>query len=108
MAFLLEQARVLVTYRNEEEFVALRMAAGPAESLLKGYRVDVTDEAAVQELINAVLAEYGQIDVMVNTAGAYAGGVKLWHAETKMFRDLMAVNLRSGLLLARAVVPAML
>jgi NAD(P)-dependent dehydrogenase (short-subunit alcohol dehydrogenase family) len=108
VAFLQEQARVLVTYRKEEEFIALRMAAGAAESLLKGYRVNVTDEAAVQELIEKVLAGYGQVDVMVNTAGAYAGGVKLWHAETKVFDDMMDVNLRSGLLLARAVLPAML
>jgi NAD(P)-dependent dehydrogenase (short-subunit alcohol dehydrogenase family) len=82
VAFLQEQARVLVTYRNEEEFVALRAAARPNESLLKGYRTDVTDEAAIQKLMDGVLAEYGQVDVMVNTAGAYAGGAKLWDAET--------------------------
>jgi len=107
-AFLQEQARVLVTYRNEEEFVALRTSAGANLSLLKGYRADVTDEAAVRQLIDGVLAEYGQLDAMINTVGAYAGGAKLWDAETKVFDHMLALNLRSGLLLSRAVVPPML
>jgi NAD(P)-dependent dehydrogenase (short-subunit alcohol dehydrogenase family) len=107
-AFLQEEARVLVTYRNEEEFVALRTAAGANQSLLKGYRADVTDEAAVRQLMDGVLAEYGQLDAMINTVGAYAGGAKLWDAETKVFDHMLALNLRSGLLLSRAVVPAML
>jgi len=107
-AFLQEEARVLVTYRNEEEFVALRTAAGANQSLLKGYRADVTDEAAVRQLMDGVLAEYGQLDAMINTVGTYAGGAKLWDAETKVFDHMLALNLRSGLLLSRAVVPAML
>jgi NAD(P)-dependent dehydrogenase (short-subunit alcohol dehydrogenase family) len=108
LAFLQEQARVLVTYRNEEEFVALRTAAGANESSLKGYRADVTDEAAVRQLMDGVLAEYGQLDAMINTVGAYTGGAKLWDAETKVFDHMLALNLRSGLLLSRAAVPAML
>jgi len=102
-AFLQEHARVAVTYRDEEEFVALRTAAGPNGSLLKGYRADVTDEAAVQQLMGGVLAEYGQLDVMINAVGAYAGGAKLWDAETKVFDHMLALNLRSGLLLSRVV-----
>ncbi len=45
---------------------------------------------------------------MVNAVGAYAGGVKLWDMDTKVFDRMIALNLRSGLVLARAVVPAML
>ena len=40
--------------------------------------------------------------------GGYAGGVKLWEAETKVFDQMLALNLRSGYALARAAVPAML
>ena len=45
---------------------------------------------------------------MVNAVGAYAGGVPLWELESKVFDRMMALNLRSGFILARAVVPAML
>lgn len=108
LAFLEEDARVVVTYRNQEELVALRGAAGTHESLLEGRSVDVTDEASVGQLADGMLTDYGRIDAMVNTVGAYAGGQKLWEAEMKMFDRMLSLNLRSGLVLARAVVPAML
>jgi NAD(P)-dependent dehydrogenase (short-subunit alcohol dehydrogenase family) len=45
---------------------------------------------------------------MVNAVGGYAGGRKFWDMDTKVFDQMLALNLRAGLLLARAVVPAML
>src|SRR5437868_735963 len=108
LALLQEDARVVVTYRNEEEFIALRSAAASNGSLLEGRRVDVTEEASVAQLVDGMLAEYGQLDAMVNTVGAYAGGVKFWDVNTKVFDQMLALNLRPGLLLARAAVPAML
>ena len=108
LAFLEEDAKVVVTYRNQEEFGALRSAAGANGSSIEGHRVDVTDEAATGQLIDAVLAEHGRLDAMVNAVGAYAGGMKLWESDTKVFDQMLALNLRSGLILCRAVVPAML
>src|SRR5205823_8244716 len=83
LAFLQEHARVVVTYRNEEELFALRSAAAANGSLLERRRVDVTEEASVAQLVEGVLAEYGQLDAMVNTVGSYAGGVKFWDVNTK-------------------------
>jgi NAD(P)-dependent dehydrogenase (short-subunit alcohol dehydrogenase family) len=108
LAFLEEDARVVVSYRNQEEFAALRSAAGANGSLIEGRRVDVTDETATAQFIDRVLAEHGRLDAMVNTVGAYAGGMKLWESNTTVFEQMMALNLRSGLVLSRAVVPVML
>jgi NAD(P)-dependent dehydrogenase (short-subunit alcohol dehydrogenase family) len=107
-ALLQEDARVVVTYRNEEEFIALQSAAAANGSLLEGRRVDATDEASVGQLIDGVLAEYGQLDATVNTVGAYIGGVKFWDVNTKVFDQMLTLNLRTGLLLSRAAIPAML
>jgi NAD(P)-dependent dehydrogenase (short-subunit alcohol dehydrogenase family) len=108
LALLQEDARVVVTYRNEEELFALRSAAAANGSLLEGRRVDVTEEASVAQLVEGVLAEYGQLDAMVNTVGSYAGGVKFWDVNTKVFDQMLTLNLRPGLLLSRAAIPAML
>jgi NAD(P)-dependent dehydrogenase (short-subunit alcohol dehydrogenase family) len=108
LAFLGQDAKVIVTYRKDEEFTALRSAAGAHASLLAGRIVDVTQEASVGQLIDGILTEHGQLDAMVNTVGAYAGGMKFWEADAKLFDQLLALNLRSGLLLSRAVIPAML
>ena len=106
-AFLEEGARVIVTYRNQAEFASLADAVG-TNSSLEGHPVDVTDESGVGQFVDRVIAKHDQLDAMVNTVGGYVGGVKLWDTDTKVFDRMMALNLRSGLLLSRAVVPAML
>jgi NAD(P)-dependent dehydrogenase (short-subunit alcohol dehydrogenase family) len=108
LAFLQEGANVMVTYRKREEFSTLKNAASPRASLLEGYEVDVTDESAVRRLTEKVLAEHGRLDMLVNAVGAYAGGLKLWEIEPRVFETMLALNLRSGYLLSRAVAPVML
>jgi len=108
LAFLAEGAGVIVTYRKQEEFAALRSAAGAHSSSLTGQLVDATDEAAVRELVGRVIAEHGRLDVLVNTVGGYAGSVKLWELDTRVFDQMLALNLRSGYALSRAVLPVML
>ena len=108
LAFLREGASVIVTYRNQDEFSALKNAAGSSGSSLEGHRVDVTDEAAVGQLIATVLTAYGQLDALVNTVGGYAGGVKLWELDTRVFDQMLSLNLRAGYALLRAAVVPML
>ena len=108
LAFLDQLAHVIVTYRRQEEFDTLKKAAGANASSLEGHQVDVTDEAAVRRMIEAILAKSERVDVLVNTVGAYAGGATLWETDSKTFDQMLALNLRSGYVLCRAVVPAML
>ena len=108
LAFLAEAATVLVTYRKQDELDALKQAAGAAGARLEGHNVDVTDEAAARRLVEDIVARHGRLDALVNAVGGYAGGLKLWETETRVFDQMLALNLRSGYALSRAVVPAML
>jgi NAD(P)-dependent dehydrogenase (short-subunit alcohol dehydrogenase family) len=108
VAFLEEGAKVIVTYQKQKEFDTLKDAAGAKGSSLEGYLIDVTDETAVRELVDRVLEKQGLLDVLVNCVGGYAGGVKLWELDSKTFDQMLALNLRSGFVLARAAVPVML
>jgi NAD(P)-dependent dehydrogenase (short-subunit alcohol dehydrogenase family) len=108
LAFLDELAKVAATYQRPDEFAALKKAAGTHASSLEGYKVDVTNEAAVRQLTQDVNAKYGRLDVLVNAVGAYAGGTPLWETDPKVFEQMLALNLRSGFVLLRAVVPVML
>jgi len=108
LAFLAQGARVAVTYRNQQEFDALKAEAGANAGSLEGVRVDVTDEAAVTQFIGSIVARHGRLDALVNAVGAYAGGVKLWEMDTKVLDQMIALNLRSGYALARAAVRVML
>lgn len=107
MALLEEDARVAVTYRKREEWIALQSAAGNRSSL-EGHPVDVTDEAAVGQLVGRIVSSHGRLDAMVNTVGAYAGGVKLWELDTRTFDQMIALNLRAGYTLSRAAIAPML
>jgi len=108
MAFLEQGARVIATYRRQQEFDALKAAVVADGSLLEGAQVDVTDETAVNQMVETAVARYGRIDALVNTVGGYAGGVKLWELDTKVFDQMLSLNLRSGYALARAAVRVML
>jgi NAD(P)-dependent dehydrogenase (short-subunit alcohol dehydrogenase family) len=108
LAFLAEGAKVIVTYREEKEWEAIRSAAGSKADAIKGVRMDVTDEAAVAKMIGEIVAKHGRLDVLVNTVGGFVGGVKMWETERKVFDRMLELNLRSGYILARAAVPVML
>ena len=108
LAFLKECAKVVVTYRKQEELDSVRAAAGASGALLGGHRVDITDETAVNHLVEEIVEQNGQLDAAVNTVGGYAGGVKLWELETRVFDQMLALNLRFGYTFSRAAVRAML
>ncbi len=108
LAFLQESARVIVTYRREEEFAVLARAAGAGSSALTGYELDVTNEDATEHGLQRARDEAGRIDILVNTVGAYAGGSALWSTTPEVFERMFALNVRSGYALSRAVVPIML
>jgi NAD(P)-dependent dehydrogenase (short-subunit alcohol dehydrogenase family) len=71
-----------------------------------GRRVDVTDEQAVLEAIDAIEAELGPIDLFCSNAGIInIGGVEL---PTDDFRRVMEVNVYAHLHAARVLVPRMI
>jgi NAD(P)-dependent dehydrogenase (short-subunit alcohol dehydrogenase family) len=86
----------------------LQSAAGVDKASLSGQQVDVTDEAAVGALVSGIVATHGRLDALVNTVGGYAGGVKLWELDTKVFDQMLLLNLRSGYVLSRAAIKPML
>lgn len=108
LALLEEQAKVHVTYRNQDEVDELRVAAGANASRLEAHKVDVTDEGAVRGLIESIFAREGRFDILVNAVGGYAGGSKLWEMQEPDLRRMLALNLQAGYVLSRSAVPVML
>lgn len=107
LAFLQEEAQVIVTFVKSEEFADLKNAAGQAASRLEGHQVDATNASAVSELVDKILAQHGEIDILVNAVGAYAGGLKLWETPPNSFDTMLNLNLRSGYVLSAAVARSM-
>jgi NAD(P)-dependent dehydrogenase (short-subunit alcohol dehydrogenase family) len=107
-AFLEQGATVIATYRKKQEFVDLKKIAGAGVSNLVGSEIDVTDQAAVEKLISTIVKENDRVDFLVNAVGAYAGGIKLWDTDPGVLDQQLKLNLISGYVLCRAIVPLML
>jgi 3-oxoacyl-[acyl-carrier protein] reductase len=69
---------------------------------------DIGDLAAVETAAKAVLAAYGQIDVLINNAGVAGRNVKLWEFPPEEFAQMMHVNVDGTFYCCRAVVPHMI
>jgi 3-oxoacyl-[acyl-carrier protein] reductase len=78
--------------------------------------VDVTDAAAVEQAVAAVVERWGRIDVLVNNAGIlrdhqlikWKDGQKLAEMAEQDFDAVVSVNLKGVFLCTRAVVPRMI
>lgn len=105
LAFLAQGARVVTPWFKAAEFDALKAAAGSAA--LEGQELDVTDEAAVGRFVADVSSRHGRIDALVNTVGGWAGGKPLWETGVRTLDQMLALNLRAGFVLTRAVAPVM-
>jgi 3-oxoacyl-[acyl-carrier protein] reductase len=101
--FLEEGATVVALDIAQDGLDALEIPAGRG----RAERVDVTDGAAVQDVVDRTVTEYGRLDVYFNNAGVaqYASGV----VETTFsdWQRIIDVNLTAAFLAAQAVVPHM-
>jgi NAD(P)-dependent dehydrogenase (short-subunit alcohol dehydrogenase family) len=69
---------------------------------------DVTDRKSVQDAVERVVAELGQIDLLVNNAGLIdAAEEPLWEADPDQWWDVVSSHLKGAFLLCRTVVPWM-
>lgn len=73
----------------------------------KGYVCDVTDEAAVNELVKKIEAEVGNIDILVNNAGIIRR-IPMHEMSAEQFRQVIDVDLNAPFIVSKAVIPSMM
>src|SRR5215470_11867071 len=100
MAFLQEGALVVAAGQRPEGFESLRRTAGAAGTRLQPEVLNAADETAVRTLVDAIVTRYKRLDVMVNTIGGYAGGIKLWEMDRKTYDLMFTLNLHTGYTMA--------
>jgi len=70
----------------------------------EAYLADVTDEAAVEQVVAAIVARFGGLDVVVNNA-AIRSEVPFGEMSFQQWRRVVAVTLDGAFLCARAALP---
>jgi 3-oxoacyl-[acyl-carrier protein] reductase len=83
-----------------------RLAGEAAEPAALALAADVTDAAAVGRAVDAALARWGRVDVLVNNAGLVRDAT-LDKVTDEDWDRTLDVNLRGAMVCARAVIPHM-
>lgn len=89
----------------DAEATATQVAALGVRSFV--IAADVGEEHQVQEAVDKVISEFGQIDILVNNAGIESASLAV-DMPTAMWDKMMLINLRSVFICSRAVLPGML
>jgi 3-oxoacyl-[acyl-carrier protein] reductase len=101
-------AAVAVNYRRSrkgaEEVVSELEAAGTAAA---AFGADVTREADVREMFDAIAQRFGPVDILVNNAGDLLERRTVAQMTPALFREVLDVNVLSTWLCCRAVEPTM-
>ncbi len=92
----------------KQELVDKGLAAYEAEGIkAHGYVADVTDEAAVAELVKRVTEEVGHINILVNNAGIIMR-IPMCDMTAAQFRKVVDIDLNGPFIMSKAVIPDMI
>ena len=97
-------ASVVLAARREKRLESLateiRQSGGEAAVV----PTDVTDEAAIEALVEATIEAFGSVDLVVQNAGV-GRGEDVQQLDTTAYREMMAVNVDGVFFLTRAALP---
>ncbi|UCJ16007.1 SDR family oxidoreductase [Pseudomonas sp. MM211] len=99
-------ARVVLGARRVERLQQLVEEIGAAGGQAIARRLDVTDAADVQAFVDAALAEYGRVDVLINNAGVMPLSM-IEALKIDEWNRMIDVNIRGVLHGIAAVLPVM-
>ena len=100
-------AKVACIARNEEKLRETAEAISSSGGVAVVYACDVTDSAAVQKVVDAVVEDWGQLDIVVNNAGITRDTL-IPRMSDEEWDDVITTNLRSVFLFTRAATQVMM
>ncbi|RLC83579.1 MAG: hypothetical protein DRJ03_16775 [Chloroflexi bacterium] len=106
--FARTEAWLALTGRSEQKLARLVEEIGLPDERVFGATVDAADPESVEALVEAVVAHFGGVDVLLNTVGGWGGGKPVGETDVEQWERMLTLNLRSAFLLSRAVLPGML
>ena len=99
--------RVVLAGRRADALDATVRAAEPGSGELVAVPTDVTDEASVDALFDAIRERYGRLDFLFNNAGMGAPAMPLDELPVATWREVVDVNLTAVFLCTAAAMKLM-
>ena len=117
LAIAAEGATVVCVARTranlDETVQMIEEKGGKATSLSR----DLTDAAQVQSMVDAIVEQFGRIDILINNAGGYPSeiydkvghqAIKIWEWSEEQWDQIIKTNLKIPFLCLNKVVPVMI
>ena len=101
--FVEEDARVMIADREEAQGSATAKDLG--EGRASFVKTDISQEKDAQRAVEATLAQFGSLDILVQNAGIFPLTL-IENISSEEWDRVLAVNLKGGFLAARAALPA--
>jgi NAD(P)-dependent dehydrogenase (short-subunit alcohol dehydrogenase family) len=101
-------AAVAITSRSSSELENALAELHAIHHRAIAVRSDVTDQAAVEEMVAQTEARLGSINFLVNNAGSAGVIGPIWETDPDEWWRTVEVNLRGPMLCARSVLPGMI
>jgi 3-oxoacyl-[acyl-carrier protein] reductase len=106
--FASEGARVLIADINTEGAARVAEEITRSGGSAEPFKVDVSDETEVMQMIESARESFGAVDVLVNNAGYSHLNKLLWKITVEEFDAVFAVNVRGVFLGCKHVIPLMI
>jgi NAD(P)-dependent dehydrogenase (short-subunit alcohol dehydrogenase family) len=107
-AFQAAGASLVLVDRAADRLLALFPNLADSSDHFLATSVDLTDPGAVGAMVDATLRRLGRIDVLVNAAGGWRGGLPLYETSLDTWEFLLNLNARTVFITSSAVIPTML
>lgn len=101
-------ANIAFTYLSSvEKGQSLETELSKYGTKVKGYRSDASDYAAAEQLMTEVIADFGNLDILINNAGVTRDTLLMRMSE-EQWDDVLRINLKSVFNLTKAAVKPMM
>jgi NADP-dependent 3-hydroxy acid dehydrogenase YdfG len=107
VAFAAEGAAVVLVARSRADLAGVAAEIRERNGRALAIPTDVTQDGAVEAVIEQTLTDLGRLDVLVTSAGTAAFGA-VADSKPADWDTMLALNLRAVMVCCRAVLPAML
>lgn len=104
LLFAKNGSSVIAVGRNGKELSALREQSQGKKGLIKVNLADIRENSQVERLVNDTVQNFGQIDVLVNSAGIIMNGT-IENTTLDDWDKMMDINLRSLFFMTQKCLP---
>ncbi len=104
LLFAKNGSNVIAVGRNEKELSGLREQAQGKKGSIKVHLADIRENSQVERLVNDTVSNFGQIDVLVNSAGIIMNGT-IENTTLDDWDKMMDINLRSVFFMMQKCIP---